>query len=290
MATLPQARPAHRVWKIAGRALDLARPLIMGVVNVTPDSFSDGGAFLDFDRARSHAERLIDEGADLIDIGGESTRPGAAEVSVADEIRRVVPLVEALASRGVPISVDTGKADVMQAAIDAGAKIVNDVRALREPGALAAVQRSDCGIVLMHMQGTPRTMQQAPTYVDVVREVSGFLRRSVDELVAAGVDRFRVAIDPGFGFGKSVEHNFALLRELGSLSAIGCPIVAGLSRKSMLGAATGRPVEQRLAASVAAALLAVERGADVVRVHDVAATRDALAVWEKTRVRSEEST
>lgn len=273
--------PAHQ-WSIAGRTLDLARPLIMGIVNVTPDSFSDGGRYFDRSIAIEHGRRLIDEGADLLDIGGESTRPGSADVPETEEIDRVLPLVEALRDT-VPISVDTSKPGVMRAALAAGASIINDVRALQEPGAFETVTASDCGVVLMHMQGTPRTMQREPRYDDVVAEVAGFLRRRAAALAAVGVAADRIAIDPGFGFGKTAEHNFMLLRELGSLTAVGCPLLVGLSRKSMLGAVSGRPVDDRLAASVAAAVLAVERGARIVRVHDVAATRDALRVWAAVR-------
>ena len=275
--------PSTPVWSVGGRYLDLSRPLVMGIVNVTPDSFSDGGRYLSAPAALEHARRLIDEGADLLDIGGESTRPGAADVSEPDEIERVVPLIEALRSTAVPLSVDTSKPSVMRAALAAGAVIVNDVRAFQEAGAPEAVVGSRCGLVLMHMQGTPRTMQREPCYGDVVQEVSDFLRARVAALVQAGVAAERIAVDPGFGFGKSVEHNFRLLRELDKLTAIGRPVLVGLSRKSMLGAVTGRAVGERVAASVAAAVLAAERGARIVRVHDVAATRDALQVWAAMR-------
>lgn len=270
------------IWRIGDRVLDLSRPLIMGIVNVTPDSFSDGGRHFQFEAALAHAHRLIEEGADLLDIGGESTRPGAAEVSIGDEAGRVLPLVEVLRATGVPLSVDTSKPEVMRAALAAGAAVINDVRALQAPGALDAVRGSDCGLVLMHMQGTPRTMQADPHYDDVVREVGEFLQARVAAAVDAGVAADRIVVDPGFGFGKSRAHNFRLLRELDVLAALGRPLLAGLSRKSMLGAVTGRAVEDRRAASLAAALLAVERGARIVRVHEVAATRDALRVWEAT--------
>jgi dihydropteroate synthase len=273
-------RPAAETWTVRGRTLSLARPLIMGIVNVTPDSFSDGGRHATLDAALAYALRLIEEGADLLDIGGESTRPGAAEVSQAEEADRVVPLIAALAGRGVPLSVDTSKPEVMRAALDAGAAIVNDVYALRAQGAVEAIAGSGCGVVLMHMQGIPRTMQVAPHYEDVVTEVAAFLRERLAALAAAGVAPDRVAIDPGFGFGKTVEHNFTLLRELRRLAGSGCPVVAGLSRKSMLGAVTGRAVDERVTASVVGAVLAVERGARVLRVHDVRATRDGLRVWE----------
>jgi dihydropteroate synthase len=269
-------------WSVAGRVIDLSRPLIMGIVNVTPDSFSDGGRYLSPAAARAHGERLIEEGADLLDIGGESTRPGAADVSEMEEIERVLPLVEALQSGGVPISVDTSKPGVMRAVLAAGAAVINDVRAFRSQGALEAIRGSDCGLVLMHMQGSPRTMQSEPQYDDVVADVTAFLRGRVADLANAGIDFCRIVIDPGFGFGKTVEHNFTLLRRLSALQAIGRPVLVGLSRKSSLGAVTGRTVDDRVAASVAAAVLAVERGARIVRVHDVAATRDALKVWAAT--------
>ena len=271
--------PAPVSWRIAGATLDLSRPLIMGVVNVTPDSFFDGGRYLSFADARAHALRLVDEGADLLDIGGESTRPGAADVSEEEEIGRVVPLIESVRGCGVPVSVDTSKAAVMRAALAAGAAIVNDVRALREAGAAEAVAAADCGIVVMHMQGMPRTMQREPRYDDVVREVSTFLRERVDALGLAGVASERIVVDPGFGFGKSTAHNYTLLHDLRALTRIGRPVLVGISRKSMLGTATGRQVGERAAASIAAAVLAVERGAGIVRVHDVAGTRDAIRVW-----------
>jgi dihydropteroate synthase len=268
------------VWYCGTHRIDLTRPKIMGVVNVTPDSFSDGGRYAEHDAALEHAHRLLEEGADLLDIGGESTRPGAAEVPVELEIARVVPLIEELRPVGVPLSVDTSKPEVMHAALAAGAVIVNDVRAFALPAAVETVAQSDCGLIVMHMQGTPRTMQTAPAYRDVTREVAGFLAQRVGELQAAGIDARRIAVDPGFGFGKTVEHNFTLLRELPQLARLGPPLAVGLSRKSMLGATTGRGVGDRAHASVAAALLAVERGARLVRVHDVAATRDALCVWQ----------
>jgi dihydropteroate synthase len=282
----PAGNPAVRstpAWSVGGRDLDLSRPLVMGIVNVTPDSFSDGGRYLSARAALEHAHRLIDEGADLLDIGGESTRPGAADVPESEEIDRVVPLIEALRATAVPLSVDTSKPGVMRAALAAGALIVNDVRAFQEVGAPEAVAHSRCGLVLMHMQGTPRTMQREPHYGNVVQEISDFLRARVVALVQAGVAAERIAVDPGFGFGKSVDHNFRLLRELDKLTALGRPVLVGLSRKSMLGAVTGRAVGERVAASVAAAVLAAERGARIVRVHDVAATRDALRVWAAMR-------
>jgi dihydropteroate synthase len=251
----------------------------MGVVNVTPDSFSDGGLFLDAKRAVAHARRLIEEGADILDIGGESTRPGAAPVVLDEERDRVLPVVEALADCGVPISVDTRKPDLMRAAIAAGAAMVNDVTALSAPGALEAVARAPVAVCVMHMQGEPGTMQANPSYRDVVREVRDYLAGRVAAVEAAGIAHDRIVVDPGFGFGKTIEHNLALLRSLRELRPLGKALMVGLSRKAMLGKLTGREPHQRVHASVAAALLAVQNGAHIVRVHDVAATRDALAVW-----------
>lgn len=251
----------------------------MGIVNVTPDSFSDGGRLADAQAAIGHALKLQEEGADILDVGGESTRPGAAKVPVADELRRVVPVVEALAGRGCVVSVDTTKPEVMRAALSAGAAMVNDVMALGAPSALDAVAASDAAVCLMHMQGDPQSMQQAPAYADVVVEVKQFLADRVAACEAAGISRERLVIDPGFGFGKALEHNLALLRHLDRLAELGLPVLAGLSRKSMLGALTGRAVDQREFAGVAAHLAAVARGARLLRVHDVAAMRDALAIW-----------
>ncbi len=251
----------------------------MGVINVTPDSFSDGGQFLDMAAAIAHGGALIDEGAGILDIGGESTRPGAAEVSASDEMRRVLPVVEGLAEAGVPLSIDTTKPAVMSAAIAAGASIVNDIQALRTPGALETVAESEVGVCVMHMQGTPATMQREPRYGDVVSEVVAFLAGRVDALVHAGVVRERIAVDPGIGFGKTLEHNIALLQALPRLQELGCAVLVGLSRKSMLGALTGRAPGERLAASVSGALWCALHGADIIRVHDVRETRDALAVW-----------
>jgi dihydropteroate synthase len=275
----PPTQASGAIWQCGRHRIALVQPRIMGIINITPDSFSDGGLNLDPEAARDTAQRLIEEGADLLDVGGESTRPGAAEVSAAEELRRVLPLVIALRDAGVPISVDTSKPEVMRAALAEGASIVNDVCALQTPGAIDAVARADCGVVLMHMQGTPRTMQAAPHYDDVVREAADFLRARRDAALAAGVAAERIAIDPGFGFGKALAHNLALLARLDMLARLGQPVLVGLSRKSMLGQLTGRPVGERVHASVAAALLAVARGARIVRVHDVAATRDALRLW-----------
>jgi dihydropteroate synthase len=250
----------------------------MGVVNVTPDSFSDGGRFLEPKTAIAHARALIDEGADLLDIAAESSRPGAMGIPAEEELARLMPVLEGLKDSPVPVSVDTVKPEVMKAALAAGASMINDIGALRAPGAVEAVAASDAAVCLMHMQGEPHSMQAKPSYRDVVAEVAAFLEERVAAAQAAGVARERIAVDPGFGFGKTVAHNFQLLRDLGRIAALGFPVVAGWSRKSTLGALTGRPAEDRLAASLAAALLAVERGARIVRVHDVAATRDALAV------------
>ena len=262
-------------------SLDLTLPRIMGIVNVTPDSFFDGGR--DAARAVEHGLRLVDEGADLLDIGGESTRPGAEPVGVGAELARVLPVLDGLAHCGVPLSIDTMKTEVMVEAIAAGADLINDVRALQAPGAIEAVAAGRVGVCLMHMRNEPRTMQQAPDYVDVVAEVADFLAGRISTCVSAGVSRSRLLVDPGFGFGKTLEHNLALLRGLPHLARLGVPLLVGLSRKSMLGALTGRPVGERLPASVAAALLAFERGARIVRVHDVAATRDALSLWKAVR-------
>jgi dihydropteroate synthase len=250
----------------------------MGVVNVTPDSFSDGGRFIDPARAAEHALQLIQEGADILDIGGESTRPGAAPVPAEEELARVLPVFDALKQVSVPISIDTWKPQVMREALAHGASMINDVNALRAAGALEAVRDSDCAICLMHMQGDPRNMQQDPHYDDVVIEVSGFLRQRVRACQEAGIASERLVIDPGFGFGKTPEHNLALLRRLDVLAATGVPVLVGLSRKSLLGRITGRKIEDRMVASVATAMLAVQKGAAIVRVHDVAATRDALLV------------
>jgi dihydropteroate synthase len=266
-------------WKCRDRSLDLGAPVVMGVLNVTPDSFSDGGRFNERDAALLHARRMIEEGATIIDIGGESTRPGAASAGVDDELARVVPVIEALRRESdVFISVDTSKPEVMRAACAAGADIINDVRALVEPGALAAAISTRAGICLMHMQGEPRTMQSAPEYTDVVGEVSAFLAARVAACGAAGIELSRLAADPGFGFGKRIVDNLALLKHLGQLRTLAVPIVVGLSRKSMLARITGRGVDDRTAGSVALAAIAVLNGARIVRAHDVAATVDAIRV------------
>lgn len=274
------------VLDCGGRALDLSRVAIMGILNVTPDSFSDGGAFSELDSAVAHAHAMVGEGADIIDVGGESTRPGAGAVSVAEEIDRVVPVIERLArDLGLPISVDTSRPEVMRAAVAAGAGFINDVRALREPGAeqtAAALERPVC---LMHMRGEPRTMQDNPEYHDVVSEVRDFLRTRVAAATAAGIARERLVIDPGFGFGKTAAHNLELLRRLEEFVELG-PILVGLSRKSMIGRLLGLPVDQRLHASVALALLAAQNGAAILRVHDVAATVQAVRAWEAVQARA----
>lgn len=260
--------------------LSLERPLIMGIVNVTPDSFSDGGAFFDTDAAIAHAHQLVEEGVDILDIGGESTRPGAAPVPVEQELARIIPVLRGLRGLDVPISIDTVKTEVMRAALDEGAAIINDITALSAPGALELVAASDAGVCLMHMQGEPRTMQAAPHYEDVVAEVKDYLAARMGAALAHGMARERIMLDPGFGFGKTVAHNLSLLRHLDAITALDVPVLVGWSRKSSLGAITGRPANDRLAASVAAAMLAVQRGAAIVRVHDVAATHDALAVLQ----------
>jgi dihydropteroate synthase len=263
-----------------GVNLGLERPRVMGILNVTPDSFSDGGLFVDRDKALDHARRMIAAGADIVDIGGESTRPGALPVPEDEELERVIPLVEALAREGLRVCVDTVKPTVMRAALASGAAMINDVRALREPGAVDAVAASGAAVCLMHMQGEPRTMQADPHYADVVTEVRDFLLERAHACEAAGIARDRIVIDPGFGFGKTVAHNLALLRSLDVFTATGYPVLVGISRKSTLGSITGRAVDDRAAASVAAALAAVERGAAIVRVHDVRETVDALKVWQ----------
>ena len=261
------------------KTVDLSRPVVMGVLNVTPDSFSDGGRFQDIGQALAHAHRMIEEGAALIDIGGESTRPGASPVDAEEELRRVLPLVNSLARKiSVPISVDTTKPSVMRAVIDAGAGMINDVLALRTPGALEAVADSRAATCLMHMQGEPRTMQVEPHYEDVVREVHDFLKERRDACVAAGVGGDRIVVDPGFGFGKTTAHNLALLSNLDRLLDLEVPVLAGLSRKSMIGKITGRQIDQRVHGSIALATIAILKGARIIRAHDVAPAVDAVKV------------
>jgi dihydropteroate synthase len=273
--------PAVPRLDCAGRQLVLDRPRIMGVVNVTPDSFSDGGRHGDTDAAVAHGLRLVAEGADLLDIGGESTRPGATAVTPQQELERVIPVIERLAAEtAVPLSVDTSCPEVMRAAVAAGAGLINDVRALRGDGAIDAAAALGVPVCLMHMQGEPHTMQDAPDYDDVVAAVHGFLAERIFACEMAGIERRRLLVDPGFGFGKTLAHNLRLLRQLERLRELGPPLVVGLSRKAMIGAVTGRGIDERAVGSAAAALIAVIHGAQVVRVHDVAATRDALAVWQ----------
>jgi dihydropteroate synthase len=271
-----------------GRVLDLSRTAIMGILNITPDSFSDGGIFLSHDAAVARALAMVEEGADLVDVGGESTRPGAQAVPVQEELDRVIPVIEAIARAvPVPISIDTSKPEVMHAAVAAGAGFINDVRALRESGAVETAAALQVPVCLMHMQGEPRSMQQHPVYSDIAIEVRDFLQKRIDVCIAAGIPRQRIVLDPGFGFGKTADHNLDLLRRLGVLRALGMPILVGLSRKSMIGTLFELPVTQRLHASVALALIAVQNGATIVRVHDVRATREAIrtleAVYSGTR-------
>ena len=268
------------IWQTSRFAIDLARPQVMGIVNVTPDSFSDGGRYGSTAAALRHCEQLLKEGADILDIGGESTRPGSPAVPLDEELSRVVPLVREAVTLGVPISVDTYKPEIMRAVLDLGADIVNDIWASRQPGAAAAVAaHPQCGVCLMHMHRDPQTMQQAPMDGDVVFQVLSFLELQAHNLLALGVEKTRILLDAGIGFGKTVEQNFALLARHSELLAAGYPLLAGWSRKSSLGAVTGLEVDQRMVPSVAAAMLAVERGASVVRVHDVRDTVAALAVW-----------
>jgi len=258
--------------------LNLDRPLVMGILNVTPDSFSDGGHYARPDLALNHAQQMIAEGADLIDVGAESTRPGAEPVEPASELRRLMPVLEALVPLGVPLSVDTRRPEVMRAALAMGADCINDVQALQAEGALDAVRESNCAVCLMHMQGTPGTMQAAPNYQDVVAEVGQFLRDRLNAVRRVGLASNRLLLDPGIGFGKTLEQNLALIGRLSEL-APEIPVLIGLSRKRMVGDLTGRPLSERLSGSVGGALAAIARGAAIVRVHDVAATVDALAVW-----------
>jgi dihydropteroate synthase len=268
------------VLRCGGKTLDLSTPVVMGVLNVTPDSFFDGGRFLDPDRAVAQAERMQEEGAAIIDVGGESTRPEAAHVSAEEEFERVLPVIERLAARlSAVISVDTSKPEVMRAAAAAGAGLINDVRALRAPGALEAAASGSCAVCLMHMQGEPATMQRDPRYADVVSEVRAFLLERAQACRAAGIGEDRIVIDPGFGFGKTLSHNLELLRQLPRLASCGFPVLVGLSRKSTVAALTQRRhADERLAGSVALATIAALNGARIVRAHDVAATLDAIKV------------
>lgn len=267
--------------------LDLSHPLVMGIVNVTPDSFSDGGKFLVRNNAIAHARRLINDGADIVDIGGESTRPGAAAASLQEELDRVMPVLETMIADGIPVSVDTQKTAVMVSAINAGAAMINDVNALLSDGAVNACAASNVAICLMHRQGAPATMQAAPSYLDVVTEVTAFLALRSKACLDAGIAVDRIVIDPGFGFGKTLEHNFKLLRELKSLVALGYPVLTGFSRKASLGIVTGRGADERLAASIVAAVLCAQNGATILRVHDVRETVDALKVLKAASEGSE---
>lgn len=260
-------------------SLDLDRPLVMGIVNLTPDSFSGDGIANDRDRALAHAHAQIAAGADILDIGAESTRPGTQPTRLEDELDRLLPVIDALRECGVPVSVDTYKPQVMAEVLAAGADMINDISGFSDPAALKAVADSQCGLCIMHMQSTPLTMQSDPVYRNVVAEVRDFLAARVDACRRAGIEDERIALDPGFGFGKTLAHNLTLLRHLPDLRVDALPLLVGMSRKSMLGAITGRPVEDRLSPSLAAAILAAQQGAAIIRVHDVAATRDALAVW-----------
>lgn len=251
----------------------------MGVVNLTPDSFSGDGVVGNIDRAIAHARQQFEAGADILDIGAESSRPGAIPTSEKDELQRLLPVLKEITCWGVPVSVDTYKPAVMRAALESGAAMINDITGMTNQGALAAIASSDCAVCVMHMQGKPGTMQERPEYGDVAAEVNSFLTAAVERCQLAGVSNDRLVVDPGFGFGKMLEHNLALFRALSEICSVGLPVLVGVSRKAMLGTITGNPVGQRMAASVAAALIAVQKGAKIVRVHDVAATRDALAVW-----------
>lgn len=263
--------------------VDLSRPRVMGIVNLTDDSFSGDGLHGQSSAAVAQGLRMVEAGADLLDLGAESSRPGAAPVPLQQELDRVLPVIDGLRNCGVPLSIDTVKPEVMRAAVAAGADMVNDISALRAPGALAAAAEGNAGICLMHMQGRPGTMQVDPGYDDVVAEVAAFLAERVAACEAAGIARNRIVIDPGFGFGKTLAHNLALLRRLDRFAGMGLPVLVGMSRKSMLGLITGRPVDERVHAGIAAAVMAVERGAAIVRVHDVAATRDAMRVLTALR-------
>ncbi len=271
-------------------SVDLTHPVVMGVVNVTPDSFSDGGRYLDPGAAVDAAHAMVEQGAALVDIGGESTRPGAAAVPLEEERRRVIPVLQRLAADlAVPVSIDTSKPELMVEAASEGAGMINDVYALRLPGALGAAAQTGLPICLMHMQGEPRTMQTGPSYADVVKEVIGFLKQRVAECLSAGIPRRGLVVDPGFGFGKALDHNLQLLARLGELRSLGLPVLAGLSRKSMIGAITGRDPDERMPSSVALAVLAAERGARIIRAHDVAPTVDALRLLRALKDKGEQS-
>ena len=265
-----------------GRVLELSEPVIMGIVNVTPDSFSDGGQFFNTTAALNHAMQLLDEGATILDIGGESTRPGAPDVSLEDELQRVIPLINAIREQSdCVISIDTSKAEVMRQAIEAGADIVNDVRALQEPGAIEVVaQYPDVVVCLMHMQGQPRSMQNAPHYDDLASEINDFFNQRIAACEAAGIKQSQLILDPGFGFGKTLKHNYQILAQFNDYAQLGLPLLAGLSRKSMIGNLLNRDTENRLAGSLAGALIAAQNGAHIIRVHDVKETADVLGVYQ----------
>lgn len=272
------------IWQCGRFAFNRSQPLIMGVVNVTPDSFSDGGLNFATENAVRHARQLIEQGAHIIDIGGESTRPGATSITIEQEINRVMPVLDALRHLGVAISVDTRKPEMMRAALEAGADMINDIDGFRNPISRQAVSNHpSCGLCIMHMQGEPMTMQQAPTYTDVVLEVVEALRDDAQALIAQGINRNRISLDPGFGFGKTLEHNYSILAHLDQLVALDFPVLIGLSRKSMIGLVTQKPVDQRMVGSVAGALIALDQGAMILRVHDVDATQDAVKVWQATQ-------
>lgn len=281
--SVPAGSAQAAALALPGGALDLRAPLVMGVLNVTPDSFSDGGRHLALRDALRAAESMLEAGAAFIDVGGESTRPGAAPVSGDEELRRVLPVVQALVARGARVSLDSSKAEVIGPCLGEGIALVNDVRALRLPGALQAVAASEAAVCLMHMQGEPASMQADPTYADVVTEVATFLADRLAACESAGIARDRLLLDPGFGFGKTTAHNLTLLRGLPDLARLGRPLLVGLSRKSLIGAITGRPPGERLAGGLALALAAVEGGARIIRTHDVAETVDALKVWRACR-------
>ncbi len=272
------------IFELRDKAYSCGRPAVMAVLNVTPDSFSDGGRYQHLDAALRHAEQLIIQGTDILDVGGESTRPGSRQVGIQEELDRVIPVLEALYLRfSVSLSIDTSRTEVMREAVSQGAELINDVNALQAAGAVELVAKTGVAVCLMHKKGQPDTMQLAPAYRNVTVEVKDFLRCRLEATRTAGIDKRKILLDPGFGFGKTLDHNLQLLRELASFDELGCPILAGLSRKSMLGAITGRAVEDRLVGSAALALLAVQNGAAVVRVHDVAATQDVLAIWRAVR-------
>ncbi len=263
-----------------GKALDLSRPHIMGILNVTPDSFSDGGQNNQLDSAVKAALEMLKQGATIIDIGGESTRPGAPDVALAEELARVIPVIRAIrAVSDCVVSIDTSKAEVMRQAIAAGANIINDVRALQEPGALEVAAQLNVPVCLMHMQGQPRTMQHAPHYDDMLSEIKQFFISRIEDCTNAGIAQENIILDPGFGFGKTLDHNYQLLKHMDAFSELGCPILAGLSRKSMFGNLLNRQTDERLAASLAGALIAVQKGATIIRVHDVTETNDVIKVW-----------